>query len=128
MTQPTAPPRTTSTVPPRSPGSSTRSPPPPRADGRTPPQTRLTGMRTRLIAGLAALTVTVIFAIQNVHAAVTGHANAKWAGHANEPGGHDQHTASDRRSDRIALSGDNPDASGHQPNLLPSRPALYSTV
>ena len=36
---------------------------------RTPLQTRLTGMRTTLIAAAAALTVTVIFIIQNVHAA-----------------------------------------------------------
>ena len=69
MTQPIAPPRTTSTLPPPSASSSTRSPPAPPADGRTPLQTRLTGMRTTLIAGAAALTVAVIFIIQNVHAA-----------------------------------------------------------
>jgi uncharacterized integral membrane protein len=70
MTQPTtAPHRTTSTLPPPAASGSTRSPPAPPAAGRTPLQTRLTGMRTALIAAAVALTVAVIFIIQNVHAA-----------------------------------------------------------
>jgi lipopolysaccharide assembly protein A len=69
MTQPTAPHRTTSTLPPPAAGGSTRSPPAPRAAGRPSLPARLTGMRTTLIAAAAALTVAVIFIIQNVHAA-----------------------------------------------------------
>jgi lipopolysaccharide assembly protein A len=69
MTQPMAPHRTTSTLPPPSASDSTRSPPAPPADRRTPLQTRLAGMRTTLIAAAAALTLAVIFIIQNVHAA-----------------------------------------------------------
>jgi lipopolysaccharide assembly protein A len=69
MTEPMAPPRTTSTLPPPSANGSTRSPPAPRAAGRAPLQTRIRGMRTALIAGSAALIVAVIFIIQNVHAA-----------------------------------------------------------
>lgn len=69
MTEPMAPHRTTSTLPPPSPNDSTRSPPAPLPAERTPLQTRLTRMRTTLIAGLAALIVAVIFIIQNVHAA-----------------------------------------------------------
>lgn len=69
MTQTTAPPRTTSTLPPPSASGSTRSPPAPRPAERTPLRARLTGMRTTLIAAVAAFTVAVIFIIQNVHAA-----------------------------------------------------------
>jgi uncharacterized integral membrane protein len=69
MTQPTAPPRTTSTLPPPSASGFTRSPPAPQADERTPLQTSLTGMRTTLIVATAALIVAVIFTIQNVHVA-----------------------------------------------------------
>ncbi len=64
MTEPAAPPGTTSTLP------------PPSANGSSPPQapaprrlhTRISGMRTGLIAGFAALIVVVIFIIQNPHA------------------------------------------------------------
>ena len=69
MTEPMTPHRTTSTLPPPSANGSTRSPPAPQAAERAPLQTRLSGMRTTLIAGSAALIVAVIFIIQNVHAA-----------------------------------------------------------
>jgi uncharacterized integral membrane protein len=69
MTEPMAAHSTTSTLPPPSVSDSTRSPPAPLAAARAPLQTRLTGMRTTLIAATAALTVAVIFIIQNVHAA-----------------------------------------------------------
>jgi uncharacterized integral membrane protein len=70
MTKPMAPHRTTRTLPPLSANGSGRSPPTPQAaDERVPLQTRIRGMRTALIAGLAALIVIVIFIIQNVHAA-----------------------------------------------------------
>ena len=69
MTQPTAPPRTASTLPPPSASGFTRSPPAPQADERTPLQTSLTGMRTTLIVATATLIVAVIFTIQNVHVA-----------------------------------------------------------
>ena len=69
MTQPMAPHRTTSTLPPPSASGSARPPPAPPADARTPLQTRIGGTRTTLIAGLTALIVAVIFIIQNVHAA-----------------------------------------------------------
>jgi uncharacterized integral membrane protein len=68
MTEPMAPHRTTSTLPPPS-ANGTRSPPAPLAATRTPLQTQLSRMRTTVIAGSAALIVAVIFIIQNVHAA-----------------------------------------------------------
>jgi uncharacterized integral membrane protein len=68
MTEPT-PHSTTSTLPPPSANGSTRSPPAPQAAVRAPLQTRLSAMRTTLIAGSAALIVAVIFIFQNVHAA-----------------------------------------------------------
>lgn len=67
MTEPMAPYRTTRTLPPLSANGSGRSPP--AAEERPPLQTRVRGMRTALIAGLAALIVIVIFIIQNVRAA-----------------------------------------------------------
>ncbi len=69
MTEPMAPPRTTRTPPPFSANGSSRSPPAPQAAEHTPLQTRIRGIRTTLISGLAALIVAVIFIIQNVHAA-----------------------------------------------------------
>jgi uncharacterized integral membrane protein len=69
MTEPMAAHRTTSTLPPPSDSDSTRSPPAPQAAARAPLQTRLSRMRTTLIAGSAVLIVAVIFIIQNVHAA-----------------------------------------------------------
>jgi uncharacterized integral membrane protein len=69
VTQPLAPPRTTGTLPPPSADGSTRSPPAPQVAESTPLQTRLTGVRTTLIAAVAALIVAVIFIIQNIHTA-----------------------------------------------------------
>jgi uncharacterized integral membrane protein len=69
MTEPAAPARTTGTPPPPSAGSFSRPPPAPQAAGRTPLQIRLAEMRTTLIAAVAALTVALIFIIQNVHVA-----------------------------------------------------------
>jgi uncharacterized integral membrane protein len=69
MTEQPTPTGATRTLPPPSASGFTRSPPAPQAAGRTPLQIRLTGTRTTLIAAVAALTVVVIFIIQNVHAA-----------------------------------------------------------
>jgi uncharacterized integral membrane protein len=69
MTEPMAAHRTTSTLPPPSATGSTRSPPAPQAAEPGPLQTRLSGIRTTLIAGLAAIVVAVVFISQNVHAA-----------------------------------------------------------
>jgi uncharacterized integral membrane protein len=69
MTEPMTPHRTTSTLPPPLTSVPGRSPPAPQAAGRAPLQTRLSAMRTTLIAGLAALIAAVTFTIQNVHAA-----------------------------------------------------------
>ena len=69
MTEPMAAHRTTSTLPPLSASGSTRSPPAPQAAEPGPLQTRLTAMRTTLIAAFVGLVVAVIFIVQNVHAA-----------------------------------------------------------
>src|SRR5579863_5358418 len=63
---------------PASPAGTTRTLPPPSANGSAPPapkapepgrlRTRISGMRTALIAGTAALAVVLIFIIQNTHA------------------------------------------------------------
>ncbi|MGO8956502.1 MAG: lipopolysaccharide assembly protein LapA domain-containing protein [Streptosporangiaceae bacterium] len=73
MTQPPAsPPGTTSTLPLPPPAANGSAPPPPPA--RTPApgaatmHTRISGMRTGLIAGFAGLIVVMIFIIQNAHA------------------------------------------------------------
>jgi putative membrane protein len=69
MTEPAAPPGTTSTLPP--PSANGSSPPPtpaPQAPRSRRLHTRISGMRTGLIAGVAALIVVVIFIIQNPHA------------------------------------------------------------
>ena len=78
MTEPPVSPGTTSTAPPPSPnGSSPQAAPPtsqevpetaarPRS-GRRLLHTRITGMRTTLIAGIAGLIVVMIFIIQNAH-------------------------------------------------------------
>jgi lipopolysaccharide assembly protein A len=69
MTEPAAPPGTTSTLPPPSANGSSPPPPPaPRARAPRRLHTRISGMRTGLIAGFAALIVAVIFIIQNPHA------------------------------------------------------------
>jgi uncharacterized integral membrane protein len=69
MTEPAAPHGTTSTLPPPSANGARRSPTAPQASVRAPLRARISGMRTAFIAGLAALTVMVIFIIQNAHAA-----------------------------------------------------------
>jgi lipopolysaccharide assembly protein A len=69
MTEPAAPRGTTSTLPP--PSANGSSPPPAPAPQAPRPRrlhTRISGMRTGLIAGFAALIVVVIFIIQNPHA------------------------------------------------------------
>ena len=69
MTEPPAPQGPTSTLPSLSANGSTPqlrpAPPPPRA---RPAYTRITGMRTGLIAGALGLIVVMIFIIQNAHA------------------------------------------------------------
>jgi uncharacterized integral membrane protein len=67
MTEPAAPHGTTTTLPPPSPNGSAPPPPAPRPPGRGQP--RAAGIRTGLIAAVAALVVAVIFIIQNAHAA-----------------------------------------------------------
>ena len=69
MTEPAAPHATTTTVPP--PSANGSAPPPPAAPqapraGRL--HTRISGLRTGLIAGFAVLIVVMIFIIQNTHA------------------------------------------------------------
>lgn len=69
MTEPAAPPGTTSTLPPASANGPAPPRPAPQPPGRGQLRTRISGMRTGLIAGFAALVVAVIFMIQNAHAA-----------------------------------------------------------
>lgn len=69
MTEPAAPRAATTTLPPPSVNGS--APPPPSAPqppARGRMRTRISGMRTGLIAGIAALIVVMIFIIQNAHA------------------------------------------------------------
>jgi lipopolysaccharide assembly protein A len=73
MTEPAAPRATTSTLPPPSVnGSAPPAPPAPQAPASPPARgrlrTRISGARTWLIAGIAALVVVLIFIIQNAHA------------------------------------------------------------
>jgi putative membrane protein len=74
MTQPAAPQGTTRSLPPPSANSSTPPPvqpapaPSPQVPKRGATHTRISGMRTGLIAGFGALIVVVIFIIQNTHA------------------------------------------------------------
>ena len=73
MAEPAAPPGTASTLPP--PSANGSSPPPAPAPQALRPRrlhTRISGMRTGLIAGFAALIVVVIFIIQNPHAVNIG--------------------------------------------------------
>ena len=69
MTDTPAPSDTTTTLPPPSANGSA---PPPQAAAPTPPQrrahTRISGIRTSLIAGVLVLIVVMIFVIQNAHA------------------------------------------------------------
>jgi len=66
MTEQPAPPGTTRTLPPPS-GNGT-APPSPQAPRRRTAHTRISGMRTALIGGVALLVVVLIFIIQNAHA------------------------------------------------------------
>ncbi len=70
MTDTPAPPDTTTTLPPPSPNGSAPlpPPPPPQAPPRRRAHTRISGMRTGLIAGILGLIVVMIFVIQNAHA------------------------------------------------------------
>jgi lipopolysaccharide assembly protein A len=69
MTEPAAPRRTTATLPqPSANGSAPPPPPPPAAPQPGRSHTRISGLRTGLIAGFAILIVVVIFIIQNTHA------------------------------------------------------------
>jgi uncharacterized integral membrane protein len=69
MIESAAPDGTTSTLPPPSANGSTRSPPAPPAPRRQQLSTRISRIRTGLIAGIAALVAVVIFIIQNPHPA-----------------------------------------------------------
>ena len=66
MTEPTAPPAATGTLPP--PSANGSAPPAPRASARGRTRTKISSMRTGLIAGTAVLIVVLIFIIQNAHA------------------------------------------------------------
>jgi uncharacterized integral membrane protein len=68
MTEPAAPHRITSTVPPPSVNGSAPPPPPSAAPQRGRQPTRISGLRTGLIVGFAILIVVMIFIIQNTHA------------------------------------------------------------
>ena len=66
----TSPQAATGTLPPPSPNGSAPppSPPPPQAPPRRPTRTRISAIRTGLIAGVAVLAVLMIFIIQNADA------------------------------------------------------------
>ena len=70
MTEQPTPPGTTGTMPP--PSANGSAPPPtasaPQAPARKPAHTRISGMRTGLIASIVILIVVMIFIIQNAHA------------------------------------------------------------
>ncbi len=66
MTEPATPPGTTGTLPP--PSANGSAPPAPRAPVRGRTRTKISSMRTGLIAGTAVLVVVLIFIIQNAHA------------------------------------------------------------
>ena len=69
MTEQQAPPGTTSNLPPPSAnGTAPPAPPSPQAPPRRTAHTRISGVRTALIAGIALLIVVLIFIIQNAHA------------------------------------------------------------
>ena len=68
MTEPAAPRAATTTLPPPSVNGSAPPPAAPRPPARETLRTRISGMRTGLIAGIAALIVVMIFIIQNAHA------------------------------------------------------------
>ena len=67
MTATPAPQGNTSTLPPPS-ANGSAPPPPPQTPPRRPARTRISSVRTGLIAGAVALIVVLIFIIQNTHA------------------------------------------------------------
>jgi lipopolysaccharide assembly protein A len=67
MTEPVASQATTTQPPPSANGSAPTAPPAPPAPQRRGHHTRISGMRTALIAGIAVLIVVLIFIIQNAH-------------------------------------------------------------
>ena len=69
MTETPAPQSTSRTLPPPSPNGSAPPPPTaPQSPPRRPARTRISGLRTGLIASIAILIVVLIFIIQNAHA------------------------------------------------------------
>src|ERR1700684_4195621 len=66
MTEQQAPPGTTRTLPP--PSANGTAPASPQAPRRRTAHTRISGVRTAMIAGIALLIVVLIFIIQNAHA------------------------------------------------------------
>src|SRR5580658_4850148 len=68
MTEQPAPPGATRTLPPPSANGTAPPPPAARAPRRRRMHTRISGMRTALIAGIALLILVLIFIIQNAHA------------------------------------------------------------
>jgi lipopolysaccharide assembly protein A len=68
MTDPAAPHASTTTLPPASPNGSAPPQPTPTAPRRRGLHTRISSVRTALIAGIAVLIVVLIFIIQNAHA------------------------------------------------------------
>jgi putative membrane protein len=68
MSEPAAPRATTTLPPPSANGSAPAAPPTLAAPRRRGMHTRISGMRTALIAGIAVLIVVLIFIIQNAHA------------------------------------------------------------
>jgi lipopolysaccharide assembly protein A len=68
MTGPTAPPGTTTTLPAPSVNGSAPPGPAPQAPARSRMRTKISAMRTGLIAGAVMLIVVLIFIIQNAHA------------------------------------------------------------
>jgi putative membrane protein len=68
MTEPAAPRATTTTLPPPTANGSAPPPPPASPVQRRRLQTRISGMRTGLIAAVAGLIIVMIFIIQNAHA------------------------------------------------------------
>jgi lipopolysaccharide assembly protein A len=68
MTEQQAPPSATRNLPPPSAnGTAPAAPPSPQAPPRSTAHTRISGVRTALIAGIALLIVVLIFIIQNAH-------------------------------------------------------------
>ena len=86
MTEPAAP-HAPATLPPASANGSAPPPRPAPAAPRRRLKTRISGMRTALIAGTAVLIVVLIFIIQNAHAADAGRRPAGRGGRGPGPRG-----------------------------------------